>query len=143
MPPAKLLKLAVNAADIFLTVQRVAEPIVKLYNKFTGRFDNVFKSFFSTFDDLDLLDGISVTSTPGSILNIDVDLKGKTVDVFMNYISGLLGKAWIANQNNPNILGLDISNDIRLSFYPTATSTGGPTIAVVIDGVQAIKIRLQ
>lgn len=69
-----------------------------------------------------MIDGISVTFTAGSILNIDVDLKGKTVDVFMNYISGLLGKAWIANQNNSNILGLDISNDIRLSFYPTATS---------------------
>jgi hypothetical protein len=144
VPPAKLVKLVVNAADIFLTVGKVTAPVIKLYNRLAGRFDNVFDSFFRTFDDLDMFDGIEVSTVGGSVLNISVDLKGKSTTEILNYLGGILGKVWIPNSGSNNILGLDISSDIRLVFNPLFTmNPPSPTIIVFYDSAERIKIRLK
>lgn len=118
-----------------MTVQKVAEPVIKLYNRLAGRFENVFDGFFRTFDDLDILDGITLSTQGGSILNVTVDLKGKTTDEILNYLGGIFGKTWNSTSSS-GVFNLPISNDIYLIFYPFSTYADGnsPTIAIFYDG---------
>ena len=141
VPPAKLLKLAVNTVDIYLTVQRVADPIIKLYNRLAGRFDNVFNSVFRTFDDLDIFDGIKISTEGSSILNIDVSLGGKSVHNVKDHIGGLLGGVWAVASNNSNLLLMNLGNGLEVKFNLVATSTDGPSIYIFYDGKDRIKIR--
>lgn len=140
IPAGILLETGYTIVDIAYNAFKAYKPIIEL-SDFLVSNRKVLDAFIETIDDLDLFSNLTLLPklTPNSAPQLAISLAGRSVDNFLYTISQYIGGSW---QNTSWGKLLQLSPNVKLSFYPISTSNTGPTIDIQIDGL-SFKIRLQ